>query len=473
MGVFVYVWNMAFVGFSIIVPLRLKSSAEQEWKQKIWNQIYEFKRTEYYENRQLWKERLNNLMEELGAQDALSLRKKEREEVMKGVLRYLFPICTPPCSDDFEFFPDTIFKTEDIDNDRDIEQVLYELETGLVKDECFRTDLLAHGETIKFLHHAIEWENMLYFLYPYFWTHPTRWEFKKYLDHPDPMHRAFLKAGSARVVLTIRPGFEDAFLAFIDTGDMNELPSSPHLEIGQEFRNYANTNYPGIPPANAVANFRPLLTHKQKNAWRIMQLHIRILEVFYRTNRRYPSTNEGLSAIRQVFPIKDPWGRDYVYTCPPPDDQPEHYPYELAAYGADGALGGSGENADIANWDDSPIIRGTPKQVQAWDDIQLIPLLLEEYYKVHGCYPSTAEGLEKLKELIPLKDPWDRDYVYTCPGTHADYELVCYGANGVPGGEGEDADITSWAEASLIGQWFEYTPTSALDIAFDEEMPNI
>jgi hypothetical protein len=467
-----WVNDMRYVGFSIEIPIKLQPSVEQEWKQKILNQIYEIKRTEYYENRQLLKERLNNLMEELGAQDALSLRKKEREEVMKGVLRYLFPISTPTDSAIFEFFPDNIFQAGD--EDRDFDEILYELETtglmtGLIKDECFRRDLLAHGEMIKFLHHAIEWENMLYVLYPYFWTHPTRWEFKKYLDHPDPMHRAFLKAGSARVVLTIRPGFEDAFLAFITTGDMNDLPSSPYLEIGQEFRNYANTNYPGIPPANPVENFRPLLTHKQKNAWRIMQLHIRLLELFYRKNRRYPSTNEGLSAIRQVFPIKDPWGRDYVYTCP---GQPEHGPYELASYGAEGSSGGSGENADIANWDDSPIISGTPKQVQAWDDIQLIQLLLDAYYEVHGCYPSTGEGLEELKELIPLKDPWDRDYVYTCPGTHADYELVCYGANGVPGGEGEDADITSWAEASLIGQWFEYTPTSALDIKFDEEMPS-
>jgi hypothetical protein len=48
---------------------------------------------------------------------------------------------------------------------------------------------------------------------------------------------------------------------------------------------------------------------------------------------------------------------------------------------------------------------------------------------------------------------------------------MCYGADGVPGGEGENADITSWAEASLIGQWYEYTPTPALDIAFNETLP--
>ena len=101
----------------------------------------------------------------------------------------------------------------------------------------------------------------------------------------------------------------------------------------------------------------------------------------------------------------------------------------------------------------------------------MIAQLLDEYYRFHERYPSTEEGLEELKELIPLKDPWDFDYVYTCPGVHADYELVSYGEGGVPGGDGEYADITSWAEASLIGQWFENTPTSALDIVFDEETP--
>jgi hypothetical protein len=52
-------------------------------------------------------------------------------------------------------------------------------------------------------------------------------ESKKYLDHPDPMHRAFLKAGAARVVLPVRPGFEDTFLAFVNTGDMPSL--NPNL----------------------------------------------------------------------------------------------------------------------------------------------------------------------------------------------------------------------------------------------------
>ena len=36
---------------------------------------------------------------------------------------------------------------------------------------------------------------------------------------------------------------------------------------------------------------------------------------------------------------------------------------------------------------------------------------------------------------------------------------------------GEDANIASWAEASLVARWFDNTPTSALDISFNETLP--
>jgi hypothetical protein len=79
-----------------------------------------------------------------------------------------------------------------------------------------------------------------------------------------------------------------------------------------------------------------------------------------------------------------------------------------------------------------------------------------------------------------LEDPWGHDYVYTSPGLYSSYGLVSYGADGIAEKDQTDpakladvlnADITSWAEASLIGRWYEYTPTSALDIRFGETLP--
>jgi hypothetical protein len=107
------------------------------------------------------------------------------------------------------------------------------------------------GEFAKFLHQAIEWENVLYFAYPYFWDSPKNWTLKQALSHPDSLHRTFLRAGSARVVLTIRPGFEESFAALIETGAFGTLPGNhPYMTIAQEMKAYAQTNYPGIPTAN-------------------------------------------------------------------------------------------------------------------------------------------------------------------------------------------------------------------------------
>src|SRR6266496_6750066 len=97
----------------------------------------------------------------------------------------------------------------------------------------------------------------------------------------------------------------------------------------------------------------------------------------------------------------------------------------------------------------------------------------------NGKYPSALTDLQSLVPYtdplginqkinsVPLQDPWTHNYVYTFPGQYGDYDLVSYGADGNPGGTGEDADITSWAEASLTATWYEYTPTSALDISIN------
>jgi hypothetical protein len=436
-GVFIRVWRISSFAMSIHATCAPTTKTISAWQQRVWQAIRNGARAIYDERQRILRERISLLEAELGAQDALSLRQKEREEIMNGVLATLG------------------FPPQDYPND---------------------------PRVIKFLHHAIEWENVLYFLYPYFWSDPDKqidtvqrdieqpyWEFKKYLDHPDPIHRAFLKSGYARVVLTIRPGFEDAFMSFVETGDMDGLPPAPYLEIGKEFKAYAKTNYPGIPPSNPIENFRSLLTPKQNKTWARMRLLIRLLEVFYETNHRYPITaeNEGLETLKESFPMKDPWGSEYVYTCPG-----QHGNYDLASWGADGTQGGDGQNADITSWDGAACPKHFPEQVRAWEDIQLIMQLLEEHYRKLERYPTTQEGLRALKAFIPLLDAWENEFVYECPGNNGEYDLWSLGRDGVPGGEGDDADITSWAEATLIGQWFEYTPTGALDIAFDKEIPN-
>ena len=75
-----------------------------------------------------------------------------------------------------------------------------------------------------------------------------------------------------------------------------------------------------------------------------------------------------------------------------------------------------------------------------------------------GRYPTTEEGLQSLrarpgntdrwdgpylKKDVPV-DPWQRPYLYRFPGQHGDYDLYSLGADGQEGGDGENADVTSW-----------------------------
>ena len=91
---------------------------------------------------------------------------------------------------------------------------------------------------------------------------------------------------------------------------------------------------------------------------------------------------------------------------------------------------------------------------------------LHQYEIDNGAYPTTEQGLEALvrqptvgvppkkwreggyleKGSVP-KDPWGNPYVYVSPGAQGDYDLYSYGADGAPGGDGRNKDITSRDES--------------------------
>lgn len=96
-------------------------------------------------------------------------------------------------------------------------------------------------------------------------------------------------------------------------------------------------------------------------------------------------------------------------------------------------------------------------------DISAIETSLKLYRLDNGFYPTTEQGLRALieqptTEPVPVKwsengyldkrtvpkDPWGREYLYLCPGVNGDYDILSYGADGAPGGEGKDQDIKSW-----------------------------
>jgi len=97
---------------------------------------------------------------------------------------------------------------------------------------------------------------------------------------------------------------------------------------------------------------------------------------------------------------------------------------------------------------------------RAKSDIQAIETALDLYRLDNFKYPTTDQGLQALVtqpsdptltnyrsggylKTLPI-DPWHNPYVYLSPGAGGqDYEIVSYGRDGKPGGEGYDADIDS------------------------------
>src|SRR5262245_12386673 len=106
---------------------------------------------------------------------------------------------------------------------------------------------------------------------------------------------------------------------------------------------------------------------------------------------------------------------------------------------------------------------GEAKSVSARSQIEMLGAALDAYRLDNGRYPPTEQGLGALwqapvqeprsttwrgpylRKEVPL-DPWGHAYIYKSPGEQNPngYDLLSYGADAQPGGEGEAADILSW-----------------------------
>jgi hypothetical protein len=99
-----------------------------------------------------------------------------------------------------------------------------------------------YAATVKFIEQAFEWEIMDYVFYPFYWASRKNWDKLYGHENDDPVFKAFLQAGFARAVLTVRPGFEEAVLLYMESGIIwngGEVPvigDDLYLSIIQELK---------------------------------------------------------------------------------------------------------------------------------------------------------------------------------------------------------------------------------------------
>jgi general secretion pathway protein G len=103
---------------------------------------------------------------------------------------------------------------------------------------------------------------------------------------------------------------------------------------------------------------------------------------------------------------------------------------------------------------------GTARAGTAKADVAVLEQALDQYRLDNISYPNATEGLQALLtppatlaqpqryrqggyiKKLP-QDPWGRPYQYRVPGQRGAFDIVSLGADGQPGGEGENADIIS------------------------------
>lgn len=79
-----------------------------------------------------------------------------------------------------------------------------------------------HAAKVRFFEAAFDWDLMAYIFYSYFWAENAQWQNLAGQQDADPLFRAFLQAGMGKVLLSVRPGYEEAVMYYLETGDFNE-----------------------------------------------------------------------------------------------------------------------------------------------------------------------------------------------------------------------------------------------------------
>ena len=203
---------------NVIVACRRTLEAYQRWQLRTYEHIREahaFLVRQYDEAREEASFQDATLIQVSGRPAAYN-RQIEREELRKWAIKTLR-------IDPFDF--DAIVD-----------------EAGIQEIDPIASD--EQAPLVRFFEESFEWRQMSYILYPYFWGRRSAWSVRNNVRvDNDPQYEAFLRAGAARVVVPITPGYEDRVLQYLE--------SDPALPDGERIpppadEPPANTEFPDL-----------------------------------------------------------------------------------------------------------------------------------------------------------------------------------------------------------------------------------
>ncbi len=188
------------ISMTVMLTCRRQDRAFQQW------QIDTFEKIErgFQRQKALYDEALEAAQRDRGLfniatnQQASRLRQTEREELQKWSIKLLRR--TPLA------FDSTVDEGTGDGTHAEIDPVLADHQAPLVR----------------FYEGAFEWEHMSYFLLPYFWGRRNAYNARADLTHPDFSFESFLRAGAARVIVPVMPGYEQSVIYYLANSHLQE-----------------------------------------------------------------------------------------------------------------------------------------------------------------------------------------------------------------------------------------------------------
>ncbi|WP_128330271.1 hypothetical protein [Apibacter sp. HY039] len=190
-------WRVKVYSLSLSVKCELTLEAYQEWQLDTFNNILEAYQSQLDE--------YNNRLSEMKTENKIRLetnplyyRQIEQTVLRKNCITYLTG-------------HDSIGQKMYSDGDNHSLQDFQIMSSQKMEE---------YGNLAKFLEQAFEWNMMSYTFYPFYWGNKKEWGDLYQFDCNDSLFKNFMQSGMAKVIVTVKPGFEDAVMHYIATGEI-------------------------------------------------------------------------------------------------------------------------------------------------------------------------------------------------------------------------------------------------------------
>lgn len=194
-------WDIGIFNYDLIAHCSVSSVAKENWQKETYDAIIEG----YNEQLRLYNEKLSEAKAvgvEIKESNPLFYRQIEQLILKKNCISYLIDDTNP-------------------NSKRRFGQKMYNDNPTFIDHQVtLSQDMDDYGSFVKFMEQAFEWNLMSYNFYPFYWGNRDDWDELYQSEINDPIFRSFMQSGMARVVVTVKPGFEYAVMHYMNTGQI-------------------------------------------------------------------------------------------------------------------------------------------------------------------------------------------------------------------------------------------------------------